>query len=94
MAKYPRFIESAEKWLSEHPDIHVTREELEYADERFFRINQAYYDDMLLLENHLTTKSKAEITFEHTIRMQEMFEDTFGEDAWDDRHEIYTQEEG
>jgi hypothetical protein len=91
---YPRFIEQAEKWMNENPEYRISNEALVHADERFYNINQAFYDDKLMIENNLSEKSMDEIVFEHTLRLQEFFEDTFGEDAWDDRHEIYTEVEG
>jgi hypothetical protein len=90
---YPRFIEEGEKWAKEH-DLDISKETLEEADERLYTINQAFYDDRLMIENNLSNRTLDEIRYEHTLRLQELFEDTFGEDAFDDRHEIYSEFEG
>lgn len=93
MPYYPRFITSAETWIRDHPELEITREQLEEADQRLFDINQAFYDDRLMFENNISSMTMDEIKFKHNILLQEFFEDYFGEDGWDDRHEIYVENE-
>lgn len=88
---YPRFIEQADLWMQANPERRISYESLLKADERLHRINQLYYRERDEAE---TDKERRDAQIIHTLRMQEFFEDTFGDDAWDERHEIYTDIQG
>lgn len=71
-----------------------TPEEIGAADDKLFEVNQEYYEDKRihdeLVDNGIEPdKTMEQIEYEHTQHLQDFFEDTWGEDAWDERHELY-----
>lgn len=91
MANYPRF----EQAMRDYEGKHFSEEEIAEADQELFDINQAYYIDKEMWEANLHEEftTLEQIEHKHEAYLQDFFEDTFGEDAWDDRHEIYAHQE-
>lgn len=84
---YPKLEASMQK-------LGFTPEEIQTADERLFTLNQEYYADKALWERGRGNFASLDsIMKNHNAELQEFWEDTFGEDTWDDRHEIYAFEE-
>lgn len=65
-----------------------TGEEILEADRRLFDLNERYHEEKAAFEAGATDKTLEQITFEKNMELQDFWEDTFGEDTWDDRHEI------
>lgn len=85
MAHYERFIAAGERLGLPH-DYMVEK------DKELYNLIQESQMESDLVSQGYSSKLAEQVRLEYNYQFQEFFEDVFGEDTWDDRHEIYPQE--
>jgi hypothetical protein len=84
---YPRLVDSILE------NTNLTYQQALDADHRMWRIKQEAYKDTKEIEAGTSDKTFDQVQHEDVARMQDFFEDVYGEDTWDDRHELYAENE-